>query len=239
MTQRFAGRVVLIAGATGGLGRAVTQAFLGEGAHVVAAAQSPQGLEALKKLAAANAGNLQPEQLNAADEAAVRVLVEAVMAKHKRLDVLVNTIGGYAGGIKLWELDRKTYDLMFTLNVHVGFTLARAVVPAMLRQGSGAIVNIGSKSAFDHAAGASAYAASKAASVALFDCLAQDLKGTGIRVNSVLPSIIDTEVNRRAVPGADFSKWPKPEEIARVILFLCSDDAMLIHGAAVPVYGES
>ncbi|HEY6351660.1 MAG TPA: SDR family oxidoreductase, partial [Candidatus Angelobacter sp.] len=80
---------------------------------------------------------------------------------------------------------------------------------------------------------------SKAASVALFDCLAQDLKGTGIRVNSVLPSIIDTEPNRKAMPGADFSKWPKPEEIARAILFLCSDDAKLIHGAAIPVYGDS
>ena len=237
--QRFAGRVVLIAGATGGLGRAVTLAFLQEGAQVVAADQSSPGLEALRKNAGSGATNLQIEQLNATDEAAVRALVEAVMAKHKRLDVLVNTIGGYAGGIKLWELERKTYDLMFTLNLHVGFTLAHAVVPVMLRQGSGAIVNIGSKAAVDHAAGASAYAASKAASVALFDCLAQDLKGAGIRVNSVLPSIIDTEANRRAMPDANFSKWPKPEEIARVILFLCSDDAKLIHGAAVPVYGET
>jgi len=238
-SQQFAGKVALITGATGGLGRAVTLAFLQEGAQVVAADQSSQGLEALRKLAGASATNLQTEQLNATDEAAVGALVEAVMAKHKRLDVLVNTIGGYAGGIKLWELERKTYDLMFTLNLHVGFTLARVVVPAMLRQGSGAIVNIGSKAAIDHAAGASAYSASKAASVALFDCLAQDLKGTGIRVNSVLPSIIDTEANRRAMPDADFSKWPKPEEIARVILFLCSDDARLIHGAAIPVYGDS
>ncbi|HEY6253904.1 MAG TPA: SDR family NAD(P)-dependent oxidoreductase [Candidatus Angelobacter sp.] len=239
MTQRFVGKVALIAGATGGLGRAVTQAFLEEGAHVVAADQSSQGLEALQKAAGTSAPRLQPEVLNAADEAAVRSLVEAVIAKHKRLDVLVNTIGGYAGGVKLWELERKTYDFMFTLNLHLGFTLARVAVPAMLRQGSGAIVNIGAKAAFDHAAGASAYAASKAASVALFDCLAQDVKGTGIRVNSVLPSIIDTEANRRAMPTADFSRWPKPEEIARVILFLCSDDAKLIHGAAIPVYGQS
>lgn len=239
MTQRFTGKVAWIAGATGGLGRAVTQAFLQEGAQVVAADQNPAGLEALRKAAGPASALLQTEQLNATDETAVRALVEAVMAKYKRLDVLVNAIGGYAGGIKLWELERKTYDLMLTLNLHVGFTLARGVVPAMLRQGSGAIVNIGSKAALDHVAGASAYSASKAASVALFDCLAQDLKGTGIRVNSVLPSIIDTEPNRKAMPGADFSKWPKPEEIARAILFLCSDDAKLIHGAAIPVYGDS
>ena len=235
--QRFTGKVALIAGATGGLGRAVVTAFLGEGAQVVAADQSQPGLEALQKAAGASA-KLQVEQLNATDETAVRALVESVITKHKRLDVLVNAIGGFAFG-KLWETERKTYDLMLTLNLHVGFTLAHKVVPAMLKQGSGAIVNIGAKAAFDHPAGLSAYSASKAASVALFDCLAQDLKGTGVRVNSVLPSIIDTEANRKSMPDADFSKWPKPEEIARVILFLCSDDAKLIHGAAVPVYGQS
>ena len=87
--------------------------------------------------------------------------------------------------------------------------------------------------------GQAAYAASKAAAVAMIDSLAADLKGTGVRVNSVLPSIIDTEVNRRAMPKADFSRWPKPQDIARVILFLCSDDARVIHGAAIPVYGDS
>jgi NAD(P)-dependent dehydrogenase (short-subunit alcohol dehydrogenase family) len=91
----------------------------------------------------------------------------------------------------------------------------------------------------DHGAGAAAYAASKAAALALMDSLAAEVKGTGVRVNSILPSIIDTEANRKAMPGADFAKWPKPQEIARVILFLCSDDAKVIQGAAVPVYGDS
>ena len=94
-------------------------------------------------------------------------------------------------------------------------------------------------SAVDHAAGIASYAASKAAAVALMDSLAAELKGTGVRVNSVLPSIIDTEANRKAMPKADFAQWPKPEEIARVILFLASDDAKLIHGASIPVYGTS
>jgi len=125
------------------------------------------------------------------------------------------------------------------LNLHSGFNLARAAVLAMLRQKAGVIVNIAAKAAFDHAAGAAAYAASKSAALALFDCLAQDLKESGVRVNSVLPSIIDTDANRKAMPAADYSKWPKPEEIAQVILFLCSDQAKVIHGAAVPVYGQS
>jgi NAD(P)-dependent dehydrogenase (short-subunit alcohol dehydrogenase family) len=109
----------------------------------------------------------------------------------------------------------------------------------MLKQKHGAIVNIASKAALDHGAGAAAYAASKAAAVALMDSLAAEVKGTGVRVNSILPSIIDTEANRKAMPSADFAKWPKPQEIARVILFLCSEDARVIHGAAVPVYGDS
>jgi len=117
--------------------------------------------------------------------------------------------------------------------------LSRAAIPPMLKQKSGVIINIASKAALDHAAGASAYAASKAAAVALMDSLAAEVKGTGVRVNSILPSIIDTEPNRKAMPNADFAKWPKPQDIARVILFLCSDDARLINGASVPVYGES
>ena len=126
---------------------------------------------------------------------------------------------------------------MLALNLCSGFALSRVVVPEMLKQGNGAIVNVASRAAIDHAAGAAAYAASKAAAVAMIDSLAADLNGTGVRVNSVLPSIIDTEANRKAMPKADFTKWPKPEEIARVILFLCSEEARLIHGAAVPVYG--
>jgi NAD(P)-dependent dehydrogenase (short-subunit alcohol dehydrogenase family) len=109
----------------------------------------------------------------------------------------------------------------------------------MLKQSRGAIVSVASQAAVNHAAGAAAYAASKAAAVAMIDCLAADLKGTGVRANSILPSIIDTEANRRAMPNADFTNWPKPEDIARVILFLCSDDAKLINGAAVPVYGNT
>jgi NAD(P)-dependent dehydrogenase (short-subunit alcohol dehydrogenase family) len=166
-------------------------------------------------------------------------LIENLIAKHGHLDALINTVGGYAGGIRLWELDAKTFDRMLMLNLRSGFVLCRAVVPAMLKQGSGSIVNIASKAAFDHAAGAAAYTASKAAAVAMIDSLAADLKGTGVRANSIVPSIIDTEANRKAMPKSDFAKWPKSEDVARVILFLCSDDAKVVQGASIPVYGDS
>jgi NAD(P)-dependent dehydrogenase (short-subunit alcohol dehydrogenase family) len=172
------------------------------------------------------------------DEAACRELVKRVIAEQKRLDVLVNCVGAYAGGSPLWETDPKIFDQMLNLNLRSGFLLCRAAVPEMLKQGSGVIVNIASQAAVNHAAGAAAYVAAKAAAVAMIDSLAADLKGSGVRANSVLPSIIDTPANRAAMPKADFTKWPKAEEIAEVALFLCSDDAKLIHGASVPVYGN-
>jgi NAD(P)-dependent dehydrogenase (short-subunit alcohol dehydrogenase family) len=238
VTGKFAEKIALVTGGTGGLGRAVTLAFLHEGASVIATYIKKDEADALHDAVGPNA-HLELLPLDATDEAACRALVAGITARYGRLDILVNAIGGYAGGKPLWETDPKTYQLMLTLNLHAGFNLARTVAPAMLRQKSGAIVNIASKAALDHAAGAAAYAASKAAALALFDCLAQDVKGAGVRVNSVLPSIIDTEANRKAMPDADFSKWPKPVEIAQVILFLCSPEAKLIHGAAIPVYGES
>jgi NAD(P)-dependent dehydrogenase (short-subunit alcohol dehydrogenase family) len=238
MSGKFSDKVALITGGTGGLGRPVTLAFLHEGASVIATYIKKEEADALKDVVGPSA-RLELLPLDAADETACRALVDGITARHGHLDILVNAIGGYAGGKPLWETDTKTYQLMLTLNLHAGYNLARAVVTAMLRKKSGVIVNIASKAALDHAAGNAAYAASKAATLALFDCLAQEVKGQGVRVNSVLPSIIDTEANRKAMPNADFSKWPKPEEIAQVILFLCSNEARLVHGAAIPVYGES
>jgi NAD(P)-dependent dehydrogenase (short-subunit alcohol dehydrogenase family) len=239
MSTGFAGKTVLVAGGTGGLGRAVSLAFLAEGATVVVTYRKQDELEALRGAAAANAARLSGHAVDVTDEAAVRGLVAGIVAQHGRLDALVNAVGGYAGGVKLWEAEAQVFDRMLALNLRSGYALARATVPAMLKQGRGAIVNVAAKAALDHPAGAAAYAASKAAAVAMLDSLAAEVKGTGLRVNSILPSIIDTEPNRKAMPKADFSKWPKPEEIARVILFLCSDDGRVVHGAAVPVYGDS
>jgi len=232
------GTFALVAGGTGGLGKAVTLLFLKAGAKVAVTYVKEDELALLRNEASDYAGSVTAYSVNVTDDASVQSAVNTLVANHGRIDVLVNTVGGYAGGLKLWETDPKVFSQMLDLNLRSGYLLARNVVPIMLKQKSGAIVNIAAKAAIDHAAGASAYAASKAAAVAMMDCLAEDLKGTGVRVNSVLPSIIDTPANRRAMPEANFAKWPKPEEIARVILFLCSDEARLIHGASIPVYGN-
>lgn len=237
--MRFKSKVVLVPGGTGGLGRAVSLAFLGERANVVVTYTRAEEFQVLEGAAGVGGLRLAGHQVDVTNEAAVTKLVEDIVAEHGRLDAMVNTVGGYAGGVKLWDLETKTFDQMLALNLRSGYALARAALGPMLKQKAGAIVNVGAKAAFDHAAGASAYAASKAAALAMIDCLAADVKGTGVRVNTVLPSIIDTAVNRKAMPDADFAKWPKPEDIANVILFLCSDEAKVIHGAAIPVYGES
>jgi NAD(P)-dependent dehydrogenase (short-subunit alcohol dehydrogenase family) len=239
MSAKFDGKTVLVAGGTGGLGRAVSLGFLEEGAKVIVTFRRLEEFEALKSAAGKNEPNLEGHTVDVTDEIAVRQLVEKILGKHRRLDAMVNTVGGYAGGTTLWDLETKVFDQMLALNLRAGYALARAAVRAMLKEGHGAIVNVAAKAALDHAGGAAAYAASKSAAVALFDSLAADLKGSGIRVNTILPSIIDTEANRKAMPKADFAKWPKPEDIARVILFLCSEEAKVIHGAAIPVYGDS
>lgn len=233
------GKVVIVAGGTGGLGRAVSLAFLENGARVAVTYRAESELQELRTAAGTNATNLSAFAVDVTDEAAVFSLAQKIVGEYGRIDVLVNTVGAYAGGINGWELDSRTFERMLSLNLRSGFALAKAVIPTMLQQKSGSIVNVAAKAAFDHAAGASAYAASKAAAVAFMDSLAADLKGSGVRVNSILPSIIDTASNRKAMPEADFSLWPKPEQIAKVILFLSSDDASVVHGAAIPVYGDS
>lgn len=239
MAERFVNRVVLIAGGTGGLGRAVSLAFADELARTVVTFRNRQEFLALKGAAGAGSTLIEGHELDVTDESAVSELISTTVAQHGHLDVLVNAVGGYAGGKAVWELETRVLDQMLALNLRSAYTLSRIVAPVMIRQRDGVIVNVASRSAVDHAAGVAAYAASKAAAVAMMDSLAADLKGTGVRVNSLLPSIIDTEPNRRAMPDANFANWPKPQDIARVILFLCSDDAKLIHGAAIPVYGSS
>ncbi len=231
----FDGRVVIVAGGTGGLGRAVTLAFLAAGARVTATYRREEELAEVRAAAGDAGSRLDGRRTDVTDEEAARALVSDVAARDGRLDVLVNTVGGFAGGKPLWDAPEEELERMFLLNVRSGWALARAATPVMKAQGAGVLVNVAAQAATAPPAGLGAYAASKAAAVALFSSLAKELGGTGVRANTVLPHLIDTPANRAAMPSADFSKWPKPEDIARVVLFLASDDAVLVNGAAVPV----
>ena len=132
---RNAEKVVLVAGGTGGLGRAVSLAFLATGARVVVTYRRPDEFDALKKLAAGDVSRLEGYSVDVTDEKEVGTLVEGIVARHGRLDAMVNTVGAYAGGVKLWDLDTKVFDQMLALNLRSGYALSRAAVRVMLRQG--------------------------------------------------------------------------------------------------------
>jgi len=238
MTQPFtnslAGMTALITGATSGIGRAIAEHFADLGARLMLTGRNEAaGNELASRL---GAGFLDGD---ITDPGFPDRLVAHTLSAFGRLDILVNAVGGYAGGKNVWEADVHDYDQMMALNLKAGFALAHAVVPVMIRQNRGWIVNVASKAGYGASPGAALYAASKAAALTLIESLAAEVKPYNINVNLIVPSIFDTAANRQAMPKADFSKWPKPEQIASVILFLCSEEGQLIHGAAIPVYGHT
>lgn len=239
--SEFRDKVALIAGGTGALGREISLAFLAAGARVVATYRRADELAELKEAASRVAAGaaLDGLSVDVSDLAAASHAAAKMAGDYGRLDILVNAVGGYAGGKNLWEEDASTYERMMALNLRSGFALARAVLPMMIRQDRGWVVNIASRAGYGHSASAALYAASKAGALALFDSLAEEVKSHAINVNSVVPSIFDTPANRRAMPSANPAQWPKPSEIAQVVLFLCSEYGRVIHGAAVPVYGRT
>jgi NAD(P)-dependent dehydrogenase (short-subunit alcohol dehydrogenase family) len=233
---RFHDEVILITGGTGALGSAVSCAFLREGARVAVTYRDSRQFEQLQHAAGeGGASRLEGWRVDVTNEGDTQRAVAALEVKLRRIDALVHTVGGYEGGTKLWQTDPTVLDRMLALNVRAAFVACHAVLPVMLRQQRGCIVTVAARAALTQPGGSGAYAASKAAVLALMHSLSQDLKGTGVRANSILPNVIDTAANRKDMPQADFTSWSRPEDIARVIMFLCSPEAQVIDGAAIPV----
>jgi len=173
------------------------------------------------------------------DEGAVQGVVDETIRRFGRIDVLVNAAGGYSGGTPLHETPLDAWDRMLDVNVRTVYVVSRAVVPAMLRQRSGKIVNVSARAALQAGAKMGPYSAAKSAVLRLTEAMSAELKASGIHVNCVMPSTIDTPENRQSLPKSDPSRWVTPEALADAILFLASDAARAIHGAAIPVYGLS
>lgn len=216
--MRFDERVVMITGAAGNLGRAVAQAFRDRGATLVL---------------------LDIEEVDLRDARSVQEVVKRVVERHARIDVLCNIAGGFRMGPALHETPDADWDFLFDLNAKSVLHVSRAVVPAMLRAGGGKIVNVGAYAALKGAAGMGAYVASKSAVIRITETMAAELRENNINVNCVLPTIIDTPENRAAMPKADPRRWVAPADLAAVVVFLASDAARAIHGAAIPVTGLS
>ena len=223
----FDNRIVLVTGAAGALGEAVVDTF----------AQSGATLAQLDVVAIDNGHYSAICDLT--DAQACAAAVNAIVAELGRVDVLANIAGGFAMGEQVHETSAETWDFMFNLNAMSVLNMARAVVPSMLAQASGKLVNVGARAGLRGAGQMGAYSAAKSVVIRLTESLAEELKEQGINVNCVLPSIIDTARNREDMPDADFSRWVAPTALARVVRFLASSAADPIHGAAIPVEGLS
>ncbi|MDQ2870456.1 MAG: SDR family NAD(P)-dependent oxidoreductase [Acidobacteriota bacterium] len=237
----LSGKTALVTGGTGGLGSAVVAAFLAEGARVAVPFRKSGELERLReeRSLGAYAEALSGAMLDLTDETAVAAYAESVAEDRGGLDILVNTAGAFAGGKPVHETPWSVWQHQLDTNLKTAVIASKAAVPPMIRRGGGSIVNVSSRPAEDSGQGVGAYAASKRAILQLTDAMAAELVGFGITVNAILPSTIDTPANRRGNPGADYSKWVSPDEIARVILFLVGPDARIVSGAHLPVYGRA
>jgi NAD(P)-dependent dehydrogenase (short-subunit alcohol dehydrogenase family) len=237
MPDTLRDRVVLISGATGALGSAATRTFAQAPARLALTGRSEQKLERLAVEAGLPGERIFTVAADVTQAASVKDLVDAVLAHFGRIDVLLNTAGGWSGGKPVWETSVDEWEHMLALNLHSAFLLSRAVLPHMLEAGWGRIVHVSSKTAVAPRGKRAAYAVSKMGLVTLTEVIAAEVKGTGVTANVILPSVIDTPANRASMPKADPSKWVPPERIAATMQFLCSDAAASINGARVPIYG--
>jgi len=230
----FTDEVVVVTGADGNVGTAAARAFYAAGASVALVARRRE------KLAAAFGAEM-PEMdrvlyvaADLTEEEAVAAGVAQIVARYGRIDALINVAGGFKAGTAVHGTSLSTWDFMFNLNARTVFLMSRAVIPHMLARQKGKIVSVAARAGLEGAANMAAYAVSKSAVIRLTESMAAELKEYHINVNCILPGAIDTPQNRARSPQADFRQWVKPEAVADVLLFLASDAARAVHGAAVP-----
>ena len=222
---------VVVSGGTGGLGSAVTRTLLAGGWRVVVPYVEERELERLER---------HPQlELVAADLFDPAAAVAVVERAGNRLGALVNLVGGFAAGGRVHETPIAEFEQQFRLNLRPTYLLCQAALPPMLEAGGGAIVCVSTRAALRPFPGAAGYISSKAAVLALVDALTAEYTADGVRVNAILPSVIDTPANRASQPDADHSRWVTPEQIADVVAFLCSEQSAAIGGAHIPVYGRA
>ena len=230
--MNLSGKVFMVTGAFGALGQAVTACMIGHGAKLAlvgkragSSVEHPTGVLLYS--------GIDVSQKDSASE-----VVERIFSETGRIDGLVNLAGGFHWD-KLQGSTLESWDSMYRINLLTAVVSCEAVLPYLLRNESGSIVNIGSLGAIKAGCGMGAYAASKAGVVKLTEALADELKDRSITVNAVLPGVIDTPRNRADMPGADFTRWVSPKAVAEVIVFLVSDLARAISGATLPVAGRA
>jgi NAD(P)-dependent dehydrogenase (short-subunit alcohol dehydrogenase family) len=235
----FTNKIVMVTGASGNLGFVLAMAFQASRAKLALVDRGKEKLQQLYPDFINSPDYLMVNCADLMDEGAVEASVSEIIQYFNRIDVLVNTVGGFQAGKMLHETPIETWDFLLKLNARSVFIACHKVIPHMLNQGSGKIINVAARPGITGQAGMSAYSASKSAVMRLTESMAAELKDQKVNVNCIIPGTIDTKQNREAMPEADFSTWVAPESLADVILFLSSEAARDIHGVALPVYGRS
>ena len=235
----FSDRVVVVTGTTGNLGTAVARKFMVSGAKMGFLERSPDKIKKIFPETVNAPDQYLVQQVDVTNPDSMEEVANELLRKFGHIDILVNTVGGYRAGAPLHQTPLDTLDFMLNLNTRSVFVSCQAFIPLMIENNYGKIVNISARPGLRGVRNAAAYSASKGAVIRLTESMSSELKHKGINVNCVLPGTIDTPQNRQATPDADFNRWVSPESIADVILFLASDFASAIHGAAIPVYGRS
>ena len=229
----------IITGGTGGLGRALTPLLIDQDFRLGITYLIPEEAEALERDLRPDPDQVFLRRVDSSDPEAFGTFVKDCADRFGSVDALVSLVGGWAGGTDVEDTDDVRFERMLDLNLRSTFYAVRAVLPELRKSGKGRIITIGSRAAVDNPSGQAAFNMAKAAVVSLTKSLANELRGTEITANTLLPSVIDTPATRQAMPYADYVDWPTPEEIAGVIAFMLSDEAAVMNGATVPVYGNT
>ncbi|HEY7694704.1 MAG TPA: SDR family NAD(P)-dependent oxidoreductase [Nitrososphaeraceae archaeon] len=231
----FSSKVVLISGGTGALGRTLVKKFIASGAVTISSFLNEK--EA-KKLKIENP-KVELTKLDMLNEGQLLKTIPQLKRQFGTINILVNVVGGYLGGRTIIDLSETDWDAMMNLNLKSAFLITKHIIPLMKSGNGGNIVHISSRTGLKSEGGDSAYAASKAGLIRFVESAAQEFKEFNININCILPTLIDTDANRKAIPNGDFSKWLSAEDLANVILFLCSSGGRVINGSAIPTYGLS
>jgi len=225
------GKVAIVTGADGGLGKSVTQALLDSGVTVVGTSRKIQTAEFQHS-------SFLGIPADTSNKEAAEQLVDQILSRFGRLDVLVHTVGGFAGGQAVVDTDDDTFQRMMDVNLKPLLHILRAAIPPLRQSGAGCVIAVGSRAAIEPGPRVGAYSASKAAMLSVMKTVAIENRDAGLRANVVLPGTIDTPANRQSNPDADFSKWVRPGAIASLIMWLAGDAGREINGAAIPIYGS-
>ena len=249
MDRDFYGQVILITGGTGALGSKVSESFLNFSPRaIIITYRSETEMQELKAKILERSNGEQKEnhhtpvefvKVDITHEDEVKTLISNILEKFGQIHILANVVGGYFGGKSASETSEEEWDKMMSINLKSAFLISKHVLTSMKKKKFGKIVHVSSATGAKANGNDSAYAASKAGLIRLVESMAEETKGLNININCILPTIIDTESNRRAMPTSNFSTWITPEEVAKTICFLSSNDSEVINGVALPTRGTS